>query len=303
MNGNPRRAHRTSAGRRARTAAVASAAGLQALLLALAALVALVGSAATAQELEVIELRYRLAEDVIPIVQPLVSPGGVITGTDRVLFVRTSPANLEQIRQALAMLDRRPRQVSITVGQGTATGAQATGLRGAASVGSGDARVGINVPPAAGTGVAVGVRSSSEQADLRNVSTVRALEGTETWISIGQAAPLPAAQVVPGPRGVHGHPYVEYRDVSTGFYATVRLGGDLVTLEISPRQQRLQSTERGTAVATAGSTSTVSGRLGEWIPLGAVSEADAGGSSGLLVWGRRSSESQYSAWVRVDEVP
>ena len=301
MSGASRPARRTGAGRRARAAAVASAAGLQALLLAL---VALAGSAAaTAQELEVIELRYRLAEDVIPVVQPLVSPGGVITGTDRMLFVRTSPANLEQIRQAVAMLDRRPRQVSITVGQGTATGTQATEVRGAASVGSGDARVSVNVPPAAGTGVAVGVRSRSEQADLSNVSTVRALEGTETWIAVGQVVPLPAAQVVPGPRGVHGHPYVEYRDVSTGFYATVRLGGDLVTLEISPRQQRLQSTGRGPAVATAGSASTVSGRLGEWIPLGAVSEAGAGGSSGLLLWGRRSSESQYSAWVRVDEVP
>jgi type II secretory pathway component GspD/PulD (secretin) len=268
------------------------------------ALVALAGSAAaTAQELEVIELRYRLAEEVIPILKPIVSPGGVLTGTDRMLFVRTSPANLEQIRQALAMLDRKPRQVSITVGQSTGAGAQATAVRGAASVGSGDVQVGVNAPPGASTGVAVGARSGSQQADLDNVSTVRALEGTETWIAVGQVVPLPAAQVVPGPRSVHGQPYVEYRDVSTGFYATVRLGGDFATLEISPRQQRLQSTERGPAVATAGSSTTVSGRLGEWIPLGAVSEAGAGGSSGLLVWGRRRSDSQYSAWVRVDEVP
>lgn len=304
MSSASRAARRAGAGHGARGSAGAAASSLPGLVLALLALLALAGSAAaTAQDLEVIELRYRLAEEVIPVVQPLVSPGGVLTGTDRVLFVRTSPANLEQIRQAVAMLDRRPRQVSITVGQGTAAGAQATEVRGAASVGSGDARVGVNVPPGAGTGVAVGARSSTQQADFRNVSTVRALEGTETWISIGQAVPLPAAQAVPGPGGVHSHAYVEYRDVSTGFYATVRLGGDLVTLEISPRQQRLQSTERGPAVATAGSTTTVSGRLGEWIPLGAVSEAGAGGSSGLLVWGRRSAESQYSAWLRVDEVP
>lgn len=293
-------AGRADAGRGAR----AAAACLPGLLLALLVLAALaVSAAATAQDLDVIELRYRLAEEVIPVVQPLLSAGGVLTGTDRMLFVRTTPANLEQIRQAVAVLDRRPRQVSITVGQGTAAAAQAAEVRGAASVGSGDLRAGVNAPPGAGTGVAVGASGSTRRDDIRNVSTVRVLEGTETWIAIGQVVPLRAAQVVPGPRGVHGAPYVEYRDVSTGFYATVRLGGDLATLEISPRQQRLQPTAHGPGIATAGSTTTVSGRLGEWIPLGAVSEASAGGGSGLLVWGRRSSESQYSAWVRVDEVP
>jgi hypothetical protein len=56
-------------------------------------------------------------------------------------------------------------------------------------------------------------------------------------------------------------------------------------------------------VATAGTASIVSGRLGEWIPLGAVRESDSGDVSGLLTWGRYSSGSQYSAWVKVDEVP
>jgi hypothetical protein len=115
--------------------------------------------------------------------------------------------------------------------------------------------------------------------------------------------PLPGVQAVPAPHGTRTYPYVEYRELSTGFYATVRLSGERVTLEISPHQQRLQATERGPVVATAGSTSTVSGRLGEWIPLGAVRETGAGGSSGLLVWGRRSSTSEYTAWLRVDEVP
>jgi hypothetical protein len=276
---------------------------LHALLASLALLAPAVGALAAAQELEIIELRYRLAEEMIPVLQPLVAPGGVITGADRVLFVRTTPANLAQLREAVAMLDRRPRQVSVSVGQGTVAETRGAGLRGAVSVGSGDFQAGVDAPPGTGTGVAVGARGGAEQASLGNVSTVRTLEGSETWIALGQVVPLAGVQVVKGPRGPRGEPYVEYREVVTGFYATARLSGDLVTLEISPRQQRLQASDRGPTVATAGSTTTVSGRLGEWIPLGAVREAASSAGTGLLVWGRYRAESEYSAWVRVDEVP
>jgi type II secretory pathway component GspD/PulD (secretin) len=263
----------------------------------------LVAVRAAAQELEVIELKWRLAEEVIPVVQPLVAPGGVLTGTDRMLFVRTSPANLEQVRQAVAAIDRRPRELSVSVGQGTVSRSEGSDVAGAASVGNDDVRVGVNVPPGVGSGIAVGARSGSQQANLRNVSTVRTLEGSEAWIAIGQLVPLTTTQVVSGRRGPVAYPSTEYREVSTGFYATVRLSGEYVTLEISPRQQRLSSTRMGPVVETAGSASVASGRLGEWIELGAVAASSGGTSSGLLVWGRHTSESQYSAWVKVEEIP
>jgi type II secretory pathway component GspD/PulD (secretin) len=74
---------------------------------------------AVAQQLQIIELRYRLAEQILPALQPLVEAGGVLTGTEATLFVRTSHENFEQIRQAVALLDRAPRQLLISVGQGT----------------------------------------------------------------------------------------------------------------------------------------------------------------------------------------
>jgi len=43
----------------------------------------IVSTTALAQALEIIELRHRLADDVIPVIQPLVEPGGVLTGRSR----------------------------------------------------------------------------------------------------------------------------------------------------------------------------------------------------------------------------
>ena len=270
---------------------------------ALALTLAALAVVAVARELEVIELRYRLAEEIVPIVQPLLEPGGVLTGADRLLFVNTSPANFEQIRQAVLLIDRRPRQLVVTVGQGTVIHEQRTEVSGQARIGGDDVQAGVNAPPRGEAGVAVGIDSRAQRADLRNTSSVRALEGTETYIAVGQLAPLTTTQVVPGRRGPVEYRSTEYGDVSTGFYATARLQGDTVTLEVSPRQQRLRGAAPGTVVETAGVVSTINGRLGEWLPIGAVQQSGGGDTSGLLVWGRRTAASQYSAWVKVDEVP
>jgi len=103
---------------------------------ALGLVLAAVACVAVARELEVIELRYRLADDIVPILQPLVEPGGVLTGADRLLFVNTSRANFEQIRQAVELIDRRPRQLLVTVGQGTVTFEERMDVSGQARVGA-----------------------------------------------------------------------------------------------------------------------------------------------------------------------
>ncbi len=53
---------------------------------------------------------------------------------------------------------------------------------------------------------------------------------------------------------------------------------------------------------SGGATATVSMPLGERIELGAVRETSSGSTSGLLVWGRHGGASEYSAWVKVEEI-
>ena len=85
--------------------------------LLLGAACALVLGGARAQSIEVIELRHRSAEDLLPLLRPFVETGGAISGQGSQLMVRASPANLGQLRELLATLDRPPRQLLITVRQ------------------------------------------------------------------------------------------------------------------------------------------------------------------------------------------
>lgn len=79
----------------------------------------LLASLALAQSLEIIELKHRTAEDVIPILQPLLESGGALSGTDYQLFIRASATNVRQLRQVLAELDRAQRQLWVSVRRAT----------------------------------------------------------------------------------------------------------------------------------------------------------------------------------------
>jgi hypothetical protein len=272
-------------------------AGSRFFMLALALLTCLT---ALADEMEIIDLHHRRADDVIPIVLPLLESGGALTGADDKLFVRSSPANLAQIREAVAAIDRPQRQLLITVGQGSADARDATSVRGSATIGSSDVRAGVNRPPAGESGATVFAGSRSVQTDQQNTSSVRALEGSEAYISIGQSVPFTSSTVTTGRYPPVAQRTTSFRDVTSGFYATARVSGDTVTLEISSRQQAYRP--RDETIDTKGATSVVTGRLGEWIELGAVREAQSGSSSGLLVWGRHTGSSEYSARVKVDEI-
>ena len=82
---------------------------------ALLAVAFLAGFPAIADELEIIDLHHRRADDVIPIVLPLLEAGGALTGADDKLFVRSNPANLAQIREAVAGRPARIASASRTI--------------------------------------------------------------------------------------------------------------------------------------------------------------------------------------------
>lgn len=268
----------------------------------------LAATTARADSLETIPLHYRLAEDLLPVLQPLVPAGAALTGTGDMLLVRGDAATIEQIRAAVAQLDRAPRQLLITVGQVTGTQGGGTAVRGSGTITAGDVQVGVNQPPQSSTGARVVVRSGTASDALRDVASVRALEGHETYIALGQSRPFTSTSVTqPGIYPPLVSQSTEYRDVKSGFYATPRLHGDRVMLEISPRQQRVTDVRHdnvrpGDVVAGGSITTTVSGRLGEWIEIGGARSTDSSGERGLVTWGTRSDLTQYSAWVKVDEI-
>jgi len=228
--------------------------------------------------LEVITLKYRTAEQVIPVLAPLIPKPGTISGLQQQLIVRTTPANLADIKQVLTTLDAAPRRLLITVRQDTA-------------LDSGRAET-----------------TRSLDSDL-NTQSLQVLEGNSAFIRIGQSVPLPQHQVV---RTIVNGRMVErmvsaaeYRDVLTGFHARPRLAGDRVTLEISSRRDTLSGPEQTLpdgSVNVQRIATTVSGRLGEWMEIAGLAQGISNQQSVILGSTRENSADNRRILIRVDEI-
>ena len=258
---------------------------LQALLL----LTALLQVPAYAQNtvIEVVPLKHRTAEQVIPVLRPLVEPAGSISGFQSQLIIRATPAGLAHLKQVLATLDTMPRRLMITVRQDADTNRDQTTAEISGRVSSGNATV---IIPGSGGGMVESQRGddfargrieNTRSVDHDRVTqTLQVLEGSSAYIRIGLSVPLPQRQVV---RTIVNGQLVdqvidttEYRDVTTGFYALPRLTGDRVLLEISPQRDTLsspgQNLPRGSVNVQRVAT-TVSGRLGEWMEIGGLAQS------------------------------
>lgn len=265
--------------------------------------------------LEVIPLKYRTAEQVIPIIQPMLASDGSVSGLQNQLVVRTTPANLEEIRRILASVDTRPRRLLITVRQDTDSERNRRAAEVSGSVGNDRARVivpgsgdrrGSNMVLHDGDDRVRGhVLDSRSAASDRNTQTIQVLEGSSAFIRVGQSVPVPRRQVV---RSVVGGRMVEqvvdtveYRDAATGFHALPRVTGERVTLDISPQRDTLNRQIPG-AVDVQRVITTVSGRLGEWIEIGGLDQSRSEQRSEILGSSSRTGTDNRRVLIKVEEL-
>lgn len=259
-------------------------------------------------ELAVIELKHRSAEELLPIVQPLVDKGGVASGMNYQLILRTSPRNLAEIRKLLNSIDVAPRKLRVTVMQDVDrdTAERLVGISG--GVGSNPR---ITLPDSGGgAGMEIGQGRDRLKANVistrsleagRNTQQLQVLEGNRALVRTGQSMPVPQRQVIQHPWGSQVVDTTEYRDVERGFYVLPRVSGDRVTVEIDAQND---APGRGDpqAVSTQRASTTLSGRLGEWMELGGTGSRETVDDGTISTRSLARSREQRSVLIRVEEV-
>jgi len=263
-------------------------------------------SAAIAADLvlEVISLRHRTVEQVLPVVQPLVEKPGTVSGFQNRLVVRATPANLSEIRRVLDAIDRMPRKLMITVRQDADAYRGSDGAEVSGTVTRRSAREGTG---ARTEGRVEGRVYSTQSLDNdRSTQQVQVLEGNDAFIRIGVSVPVYDRRVV---RDLVDGRYVEravdaidYRDILTGFQVRPRVSGDIVTVEINPQRDTPGAYGRGSANVQQLGT-IVSGRLGEWLEVGGIVSGRSSESAGTVYRTDTVRTQNRRVLLKVDEIP
>lgn len=249
-----------------------------------------------AQSLTVIDLKHRRAEELIPVLQPLLEQGGALSGQDYKLFVRTSSTNLAQLRSAVEQLDKQQRQMLVSVRRSTAQDIQREQASASGTLRTGDGSISVNERPRSGSGATVRAGERNLQTQSSSVSSVSVLEGNAAFISTGNTVPIVTAVAVGGGRRPFVGGVVEHRDLQRGFMVTPRVNGDQVILDISQQDERVA----GGGIQSQSLNTQVIGRLGTWMQLGGVSESSTRTDSGILSRNYSTGGNELSIWVKVE---
>lgn len=269
--------------------------------------------AVSANELEIIALKHRSAEEVLPLIRPLLEPDDVANGMDYQLILRTSPRTLAQIKQLLAGIDTAPRRLKISVIQDVdratlarmseVSGSVGIGAAGRLSVPGSGNQAGLNVQlKQGGDQLNARINSSNAQSQDHKTQQIQVLEGGRAFIRVGQAVPVPQRQVIQRPWGTEVIDQTQYQDVSSGFYVSPRIQGNNVTLEISTQNDSLDTTRRYPAQNVQHASTTISGRLGEWLELGGVSQQQDNESDTLNSRSSTHVNEQRNIFIKIEEI-
>ncbi|WP_395605182.1 secretin N-terminal domain-containing protein [Pseudomonas sp. B16120] len=210
---------------------------LRTLLTALVMTVSACAMAAT----EVVNLNNRTSADLLPVAQNFIGKDGTVSAYGNQLIVNAEPARIEGLRALLGQLDTPARRLLITVDTNENN-----------QQNSGDSQTRI---------ISYGTASRDG-----GVQQIQASEGVPALIQVGQSVPLTTTQ-----QDSYGRlqNQTQYRNVTQGFYVTASVTGETVHLAISTNRDRM-SQERPDVVNVQNTDTTVSGRLGEWIPLAGI---------------------------------
>ena len=235
---------------------------------------------------EVIPLGNRSAADIIPVLKSLVSPPGTVTGLYTSLVVKTDADTLKAIKQILRELDRAPRNLLVTVEHGISDNLRNSAL---------GASVLVNNEGSQGS---VRIFDTCATTGGQDTQTVRVLEGHQAFIQFGESVPLDERAVIMFGDTTTIEDSIEYQDITTGFYALPQLSGDRVVVQISPYRRELS--DLGGVIDVQQGTTTVAGRLGEWILLGGGTNEAQHDETSTVYSTRAYQTSTHSVYLRVE---
>lgn len=250
---------------------------------------------ALAEQFKMITLQYRFAQDVLPMIEPMVGPNGSVRAIDNHLIISTSPDRLTQIEAIISQLDVARKNIRITISHASDTQFQQRGAGVTARGRIGD--VEIATPRNARDGVHIDLQDRSGSYSNMGSEFLTVLDGERAFIRVGQSVPYTQQWVYLTRRYVNIQQTVEFQDITTGFAVRPRYVGEQVELEVTPRIARLNQAgfidfeELSTIVIVS---------PGEWFDLGGNMQNRDDVSREILSVLRGANSQNSSLKIRVD---
>jgi hypothetical protein len=245
-------------------------------------------------KMEIIELKGRTPQEMIPLLRPFVGPEGTVTGMHNSLIVRTTPDRMAEVRRIIGAFDKAPRRLLIHVRETAPSEAS----RNEIGIATGNHRIRIGEGDEAG----VTLKRYTTRSRDENVRTLQTLEGEPTLIQSGVRLPVVTSSgYVAGAGPDRRRITYGYTDADSGFYAIANLVGDRVRVEITTRKER--PIPGSGAITHQESRNMVTGGIGEWLHIAGIRSSRGNDTTDLGRQSATRTEAMNDIWVKVEVLP
>lgn len=255
----------------------------------------MIGSAeAQERHLRTYTLKHTLAEQITPMLSAQLSAGSSVTPYREQLILNVTDAEYRQLLPLLDQLDTAARSLMISVRKQSqqSNDNERYGVQGRVGDGAVQVQNG-NVQVQSSNGYQrsesqVIINRGSTQSSRDGSQQVRAVEGMRAFINAGSTVSMRS-----GRYGSH-----ELVSVDSGFYATARIVGNEVIVDIDQRDDRVQ----GRSIATQNLQTQVRGNLGEWIPVAGLNAAQSSSERAITNYGNNSAGSMSDIAIKIEVI-
>ncbi len=221
----------------------------------------------------ILELKHQLPEQIIPTIKPLLHKDDAITSFRNQLILNTKTSTFNEIKKLVIQLDQPLHNLIIFVRNNSQVNRSLapTGLSGKIkhkdiTINTGSEHSNTQTTSITRNGLVFSIGKNSKTYSTHNSQSIRTIEGRPAYIATGQLLPVTT-------QNHHGQ-QTELVSALKGFYITTRLINDRVLLDISTTHdsmsQKPYKSFNTQAINTKRLSTTISGKLGEWISLGGI---------------------------------
>ncbi len=223
-------------------------------------------NALAATEFKIIDLQHHFAEDILPIIQPLVGGDGAATGMQNHLIIRASPEKMIEIEQIISTLDVERQNLKITVSHQNNLQTNDDNLAVSGRKRIGNVTIGTNkYPRSVADGVQLDIENNQSSIRSNGNQFINVMDGERAFIRVGQSVPYTQEWVTLTRRYASIQHTTEFVDISTGFSVRPRSIGNQIELEITPRIAQLNQNR---IIDFEELSTIVRLNRGEWLDLG-----------------------------------
>jgi len=252
-------------------------------------------------EFKMITLQHRFAQELVPIVAPMVGEDGNASAIDNHLVIRASPERMQAIEELVAKLDTARRNMRITVShEDMQSGNQQNiGASGNVRIGQGQVilqrRMPGDLPPENNLNIDLDQREYSRSQ--QGSEFVNVAEGERAFIRVGQRVPYTQQWLVLTQSYAQRIRNTQFQDITTGFAVRPRALGDQVEVEITPR---IAQAGAGGVIDFEELSTIVMVRPGEWLDIGGTMQSRDDVSRAILNSQSASGSGYSRLMIRVD---